>query len=128
MHKPIEPASVFKSKAPTSLANLTEGTRQLHISGQTPVDSDGKNVGRGDIQTQVTQVLQNFTNIVEAGGASVQDVCRITVYLLRREDLPAVMEARSQVFQAPYPATTVAIVAGLANPDWLVEIEGLAVF
>lgn len=128
MHTPIEPSNVFKSTAPTSLATLTEGHRSLHISGQIPVDADGKNVGRGDIKAQVDQVLQNFVNILNAGGASTQDVCRIVVYMLRREDLPAVMEARSRIFQAPYPATTVAIVAGLANPDWLVEIEGQAVF
>lgn len=129
MHEAIEPTDVFKSPvAPTSLATLTNGTRSLHISGQIPVDSEGKNVGVGDAAVQVRQVLKNFVRLLEEAGATTRDVCRITIYLLSRDDLPAVMEERRKVFQEPFPATTVVIVAGLANPDWLVEIEGEAVF
>ncbi len=129
MHEAIEPSGVFKSPvAPTSLATLTNGTRSLHISGQIPVDAQGKNVGVGDAGEQVRQVLENVVKLLDEAGATPRDVCRLTIYLLRREDLPAIMEARRQVFQEPFPATTVVIVAGLANPDWLVEIEGVAVF
>ncbi len=49
------------------------------------------------------------------------------VYLTSRERLPTVMEVRRRYFKEPYPAVAAVIVAGLANPEWMVEIEGTAV-
>lgn len=126
-HTAVQPDGLFKIPAPTSAATLSEGRRMLHISGQVPVDETGQLVGRGDIRAQSERALRNVQLLVEAAGGRMADVCRLTVYLLRREDLPTVMEARRAVFAEPYPATTVVVVAGLANPDWLVEIEGAAV-
>ena len=126
-HVAIQPSGLFKIPAPTSAATVTSGTRLLHISGQVAMDEQGKLVGRGDIRDQTTQALRNFEVLVREAGGEMGDVCRITVYLLRREDLPTVMEVRREFFKDPYPATTAVVVSGLANPDWLVEIEGTAV-
>ncbi len=49
------------------------------------------------------------------------------VYLPTRDHLPTVMNVRRRYFREPYPATTAVVIAGLANPEWLVEIEGTAV-
>ncbi|MFC7396368.1 RidA family protein [Chelatococcus sp. GCM10030263] len=126
--KEIRPQGVFKSPtAPFSLATRSEGGVLLHISGQVPQDAAGANVGLGDVRAQAEQVIQNIKAIVEAEGGSLADVCRLTIYLTAREYLPTVMEVRSKHFKDPFPAATAVVVSGLANVDWLVEIEAAAV-
>jgi 2-iminobutanoate/2-iminopropanoate deaminase len=119
--------AVFDTPAPMSQATLTQGTRLLHISGQTPQDARGETVHAGDIEGQTARALENIKALVEKAGGSLADVCRIVVYITRREHLKSVMEVRRRVLPEPYPATTAVVVAGLANPDWLVEIEATAV-
>jgi 2-iminobutanoate/2-iminopropanoate deaminase len=118
---------VFKSTAPFSLATRTAGTRLVHVSGQVAQGPDGQTVGKGDIEKQTVQVLENMKALVEAAGGGLADVARIVVYLMSRDHLPTVMEVRRRYFKEPYPATTAVVVAGLANPEWLVEIEATAV-
>jgi 2-iminobutanoate/2-iminopropanoate deaminase len=122
-HSSMTTPKVFQSDAPYSQATLSQGTRLLHISGQVSQGPDGKNVAIGDVGAQAVQVLTNMQALVEAAGGTMADVCRIVVYVLDRADLPKVMEARRKFFSAPYPAATAVVVAGLANPDWRVEIE-----
>lgn len=126
--KEVLPKGVFKSPtAPFSLATRSEGGVLLHISGQTPQDSNGANISVGDVRGQTEQVIQHIKAIVEAEGGSLADVCRITIYLTAREYLPIVMEVRRKYFKDPFPAATAVVVSGLANVDWLVEIEATAV-
>jgi 2-iminobutanoate/2-iminopropanoate deaminase len=125
-HATVVTPAVFQSTAPYSQATIVQGTRWLQISGQVAQDADGQNVGIGDVEVQVNQVLTNMKSLVEATGGTMADICRIVVYVLDRADLPKIMEARRRFFSAPYPATTALIVAGLANPDWRVEIEATA--
>jgi enamine deaminase RidA (YjgF/YER057c/UK114 family) len=125
-HTSIPTPGVFQSNAPFSQATLTEGTRYLNVSGQVSQDAGGKNVSITDAGGQAMQALQNMKALVEAGGGTMADICRIVVYVLDRADLPKVMEARRYYFTAPYPATTALVVAGLANPEWRVEIEATA--
>lgn len=127
-HNEVLPAGVFKAQsAPFSLATRTEGRATIHISGQVPVDANGKNVAIGDVRGQTEQVVANIRKIVESEGGTLADVCRLTIFLLAREDLAAVMEVRRKHFTAPYPAATAVVVSGLANAEWLVEIEAVAV-
>ncbi len=123
----IRSPNVYKSTAPFSLATQTTGGKLLHISGQVAQGLDGQTVGKGDVEKQVTQALENMKALVEQAGGKLTDVARIVVYLTSREHLPKVMEVRRRYFKEPYPATTAVVVAGLANPEWMVEIEGLAV-
>ncbi len=126
-HEEVRSPKVFKSTAPFSLATRTTGNRFLHISGQVAQGLDGQTVGKGDIETQMVQVLENLKALVEEAGGSLADVARIVVYLTAREHLPTVMEVRRRYFKEPYPATTAVVVLGLANPEWMVEIEATAV-
>jgi 2-iminobutanoate/2-iminopropanoate deaminase len=126
-HEEIRSPRVFKSTAPFSLATRTSGTRLVHVSGQVAQGVDGQTVGKGDIEKQTVQVLENMKALVEAAGGGLADVARIVVYLTSRDHLPTVMEVRRRYFKEPYPATTAVVVAGLANPEWLVEIEATAV-
>jgi 2-iminobutanoate/2-iminopropanoate deaminase len=127
-HKEVRPDGVFKSPtAPFSLATRTEGRTMLHISGQVPQDESGNNVAVGDVRGQTEQVVQNIRKIVESEGGALSDVCRLTIFLTARNDLASVMEVRRKHFKEPYPAATAVVVTGLANAEWLVEIEAVAV-
>jgi enamine deaminase RidA (YjgF/YER057c/UK114 family) len=118
---------MVQTTAPISLATLAEGRKVLHISGQVSMDARGKTVGKGDIEAQTAQALGNVKTLVEKAGGSLADVCRIVVFVTAREYLPKVMEVRRRFLSDPYPATTSVIVSGLADPEWLVEIEATAV-
>jgi 2-iminobutanoate/2-iminopropanoate deaminase len=127
-HTEVRPDGVFKSPtAPFSLATRTQGRTTIHISGQVPQDDRGNNVAIGDVSGQTEQIIQNIRKIVESEGGSLSDVCRLTIFLLARSDLAAVMQVRLRHFKAPFPAATAVVVTGLANADWLVEIEAVAV-
>ncbi len=99
----------------------------LHISGQVPQDERGNNVAVGDVRGQTEQIVRNIRKIVESEGGTLVDVCRLTIFLTARDDLTAVMEVRREHFKEPYPAATAVVVTGLANAEWLVEIEAVAV-
>ena len=123
----IRSPKVFKSTAPFSLATLSVGGKVLHISGQVAQGIDGQTAGKGDIEKQTVQVLENMKALVEQAGGHLADVARIVVYLISREHLATVMEVRRRYFREPFPATTAVVVAGLANAEWMVEIEATAV-
>jgi 2-iminobutanoate/2-iminopropanoate deaminase len=124
----VRPKGVYKSStAPFSLAIRSEGSRILHLSGQVAQDEQGRNVGVGDVRVQTEQVIRNMKAILESEGATLANVCRITIFLTAREYLPTVMEVRRGHFGEPFPAATAVVVSGLANPEWMVEIEATAV-
>jgi 2-iminobutanoate/2-iminopropanoate deaminase len=125
-HRTVASSEVFQSTAPYSIATATKGSHFVHISGQIPQDSNGKNVGIGDIDAQADRVLASIKALVEAEGGIMADVCRMVIYVTDRRYLPRIMEARKRYFSAPYPANTALVVSGLANADWLVEIEATA--
>jgi 2-iminobutanoate/2-iminopropanoate deaminase len=123
----VRPQGVFKNDAaPFSLATRSEAGPLLHISGQVAQDETGCNVAIGDVRGQAVRVVQNIQAIVEAEGGKLADVCRLVVYLTDRAHLAPVMEVRRDFFRPPYPAATAVVVAGLADPDWLVEMEATA--
>lgn len=125
-HRTVASPNVFQSAAPYSVATATQGNHFVHISGQVPQDATGKNIGTGDIAVQADRVIANIKALVEAEGGTLEDVCRMVIYVTDRAYLPKIMEARKRYFSPPYPANTAVVVSGLADPDWLVEIEATA--
>ena len=99
--------------------------RMLFVAGQVALDEDGKLVGRGDAAAQTRQVLTNLRRVVEGAGASMADVARTTVYLTRLDDRGPVGKVRAEFFPAPAPANTLLVVASLAQPEFLVEIDAI---
>ena len=108
------------------MATRMEGGRLLYISGQVARDADGHVLGKGDIRTQALQVFQNLRQVLQAAGGDLSDLLKITTYLTRIEDFPAVAEIRSRLFPGALPASTLIIVTRLAQPDLLIEVEGMA--
>jgi 2-iminobutanoate/2-iminopropanoate deaminase len=101
----------------------------VFVSGQVATSPAGELVGKGDIRAQTEQVFANLQAVLEAAGSGLDRVGKLTVLIRRLEDRPVIGEIRNRLF-APFgyvPASTLAVVASLANPDWLVEIEAVAV-
>ena len=84
-------------------------------------------VGEGNVAVQTEQVFQNLKTVVEACGGSLADVVKINIYATSADQRPAIAAARQRWFpDGQYPASTYVVVAALAAPVFLVEIEAVA--
>lgn len=100
----------------------------VFIAGQVPCDIDGEVVGHGDIEVQTRQVFENFRRLVEESGSSLELVGKVTVFVTDIDHRATVHRIRTEVFaeSGHLPASTLAVVTRLANPEWLVEMDGIA--
>jgi enamine deaminase RidA (YjgF/YER057c/UK114 family) len=112
------------------LVVVAVGTRIIHTAGQVSIDERGELVGAGDYAAQTAQVMRNIGLALAAAGASYADIVKITTYVVNyKPELRAVIgKARAPFFadRTP-PASTLVGVTALALPEWLVEIEAVAV-
>jgi 2-iminobutanoate/2-iminopropanoate deaminase len=122
----LEPSSVFHVPTPYSLAIMAQGKRIIHVAGQTPLDAKGTLVGKDNPEAQARQAFANMKAVLEAGGANMDDVVKLTIIVKNVADVPKIGAVRREFFKEPYPAGTV-FVAGLVNPDWLLEVEAVAI-
>lgn len=127
MRQTIQSPDVPTPKTAYSQAIVTDGGRLLFISGQVPVDAAGQLVGPGDFRAQVHQVFRNLQANLAAAGASWTEVVKLTVFLTDMAHFPVFNEVRQEYLRPPFPTATTAAVSALVSPDWLVEIEALAV-
>ena len=110
-----------------------KGGRLLFLSGEVAFDKQGSIIGRGDIVAQFRQVCENLKTIVEDRGGTLQDVVKLTIFILDREDYKAKGKAIGQVYRdyfgRHYPAMSLIEVKGLYHePEGvMIEIEGIAV-
>ena len=115
-----------KPVANYKMATRMDGGQLLYISGQVAWDTSGNVVGKGDARAQARQTFQNLRQVLQAAGCELKDLMKITTYITKIEDFPAVAEARSEVFQGELPASTLIVVNSLFHPDFLIEVEGVA--
>ena len=99
----------------------------LFIAGQVGENSDGEITAPDDFQVQATMAFENVGKVIEAAGGSKDDIVKITAFLTNREDFPTYNQIRTNFFQGDFPASTTVVVKELANPDFLLEIEAIAV-
>ena len=109
------------------MATRMEGGRLVYVSGQVAWDASGNIVGKGDVGAQARQTFRNLRQVLQAAGGDLGNLMKMTTYITRIEDRPAVAEARGEVFDGEVPASTLIVVKSLFHPDFLVEIEGVAV-
>ena len=98
----------------------------LFISGQVGLDEKGELVGKGDIQAQAKQVLENLKNIVEANGGSMKDIVQVTVYVTDIAAFESISDIRETYFPKEGPASAIVEVSALAWPEFLIEISAIA--
>ncbi len=107
----------------------SRGSRTIYIAGQVAVDAIGNVVAPGDVIGQASRAFANVRSAVTAAGGTVADIVKVTWYVVgyRPEMLPALARARRDIFGDHEPASTLVGVAALANPQYLVEVEAIAV-
>ena len=97
----------------------------LYVSGQVAQDGEGNTVGIGDAGAQTRQIMSRIQTIVEAAGATMQDVVKITTFIVNIDDYPAFSQVRSETFPTDPPASSTVVVAELVRPEFLVEVEAV---
>ena len=100
----------------------------VHVTGQVAWDEHSNVVGPGDAEAQMEQSIENVRTILDTVGGRLEDVVSMTIYFLRREDLPTIQRVRARHFEAATaPASVMIQVPGLIIPELLVELVPIAV-
>ena len=121
-HKPAGVAPPFSSYSHGVAAPA--GARWLHVSGQVGVRPDGSFAA--EPREQLEQTWRNLLAVLADAGMGPRDLVKVTAFLTRPDEVPLYRETRDAALEGAEPASTLIIVAGLAHPDWLVEIEAVA--
>jgi enamine deaminase RidA (YjgF/YER057c/UK114 family) len=125
--KLLNPATMPRPAGYSQVATVTGGT-MVFIAGQVALDNAGNVVGRDDFRAQVRQVFENLAAALEAVGGDFNDVIKLNAYFLDLSHLPEFREVRDKYVNVDTPPTSTAVqVPRLFRPEFLVEIEAVAV-
>ena len=101
--------------------------RLVFISGMTARRADGTIAGIGDIEAQTRQVCESIKSAVEEAGGTMDDICRVDVYVRNMEHFDQIHKVRREYFRPPAPASTMVEVCKMTSPEYLIEINAIAV-
>jgi 2-iminobutanoate/2-iminopropanoate deaminase len=101
--------------------------RLVFVSGMTARRADGTIAGVGDVEAQTRQVLENVKAAMAAAGGTLDDVCRVDVYIRNMEHFDVIHKVRREYFKPPLPASTMVEVTKMVSPDYLIEISAIGV-
>jgi enamine deaminase RidA (YjgF/YER057c/UK114 family) len=107
--------------------SVTGGTRHIFVSGQVSKDRNGNVVGKGDMHAQIQQVGENVKMCLEAAGATLADLVKTTTYVTDIDEFFKHVDIRHRYFGLALPTSTTLEVRRLALPEYMVEIEGIAI-
>jgi enamine deaminase RidA (YjgF/YER057c/UK114 family) len=117
---------------PYSHGIVASGSRLVFVAGQIAWDEHGGIVGKGSLPEQYRRILEIIQTVVSEAGGSMADVCKLVHYVARptAPDDPAYRElarVRQEIIPADFPVSTMVEVAGLMDPDALIEVDAIAV-
>lgn len=115
----------FAAEYEYSQSMLVEG-ELVFTAGQGGFGEDGAVVDPDDAEAQIRQCFANVDAALRAGGASLETVVKMTVFLARADDYDAFRRVRHEVFSPPYPASTALLAGGFLFDGMLVEMEAVA--
>lgn len=125
----INPESMMQPRGYSQIIAVSGPHKTIYIGGQNAVDKDGTIVGKGDLASQTKQVLTNIEKALAASNCTFRNVVKWTIYLVQGSD-PAIgfaaFQKRFGVLLNP-PVITVIFVAGFVSPEFLIEIDAIAV-
>ena len=99
----------------------------VYLSGQVALDAEGNLVAPNDLRAQTEQVFENLKAILDANGATFDDVVKITTFLTTLDDLDGMREVRARYLPEEPPASTAVQISALVLPGAVIEIEAVAV-
>ena len=109
------------------LCQMVKAGNMIFLRGQVGSDFDGNVVGIGDAAAQADQAMRNVEQLLTEAGASLNDICKITVYITDRAYREEVYRTIGKWLKGVFPVSTGLIVDGLAKPEWVMEIDVIAV-
>ena len=122
----IQPKSVH-STVGVGYSHVARVGDTVYIAGQVALDRSSNLVGGDDIEAQAQQAFENLQAILKELGGSLNDIVKMTTYLTDRSQLAAFRRVRNRYLSDPFPPNTLLFISGLAQPEYLVEIEAVAV-
>ena len=124
----IQSDKISKPNGHFSQATIIEARgRLLFISGMTSRRPDGTIAGIGDIEAQTRQVCENIKAAVETAGGTMDDICRVDVDVRNMEHFDTIHTVRREYFKPPAPASTMVEISKMTSPEYLIEINAIAV-
>jgi reactive intermediate/imine deaminase len=111
----------------TGYSHAVKVGNTVYVAGQVAKDKDGNLVGKGDIHAQAEQVFANLKAVLADAGCTMNDIVKLTTYTTNLAFRPAIAEARKRYFSDYFPPNTFVVISSLAEPDFLLEIEAIAV-
>jgi 2-iminobutanoate/2-iminopropanoate deaminase len=121
----VNPHSLPANPAFAQAARTPPGAQTIYVGGQNGVDGRGRVVS-DRLGAQTEQALRNVLAVLQAAGATQADVPKLTVHVVAGADIGEAFAASQEVWGRHPTAITIRVVAGLANPDFLVEIDAVA--
>jgi 2-iminobutanoate/2-iminopropanoate deaminase len=115
---------------PEPFSHYTDAVRAgnlLFVSGCVSIDEHGHVVGEGDVVAQALQVFANIGLVLAAAGATFGDVVKVTTFLVDIDDRARINPVRQEFFGEARPASTLVEVSALVLPEFLIEVEAVAV-
>ena len=125
----LNPDTLNRNPAFTNVVVVTGPVKTIYVGGQDAVDATGHIVGKGDIRLQAEQVFKNLQAALAAAGATLENVIKWNILIVQGQSLQAGFEVFQRVWgrRPNPPAITGMVVAGLANPEFLIEMDAIAV-
>lgn len=125
----INPEGLIKNPAFTNVITVQGSGKTIYIGEMNANNAEGQVVGKGDLKAQAEQVMKNIATALQAAGGDWENVVKWNIYVVEGQDLQKGFEVFQKVWgQRPNPPViTMAFVAALANPDYLMGMEAVAV-
>ncbi|MEP7265291.1 MAG: RidA family protein [Bacteroidota bacterium] len=122
------PEELLKNPAYSQVAITKGNGSTIYIGGQNAITKEQEIIGKGDIAKQTDYILKNIEIILTTCDATLDDLFKLTIYIVQGQDVRKGFEGAQSFLKklSNPPVITGVIVAGLANPDYLVEIEAIA--
>lgn len=121
--------AVATDKAPAAIGTYSQAIafgHTVYLSGQIPLVPDSMTLVEGEVAAEVAQILDNLAAVAEAAGGNLDNLVKLTVYLVDLGDFATVNEVMASRFSDPYPARAAVQVAALPKGA-RVEIDGIMV-
>ncbi len=121
----VDPGWAWDDRLPLAQGKQIGNT--IYVSGQVAYNSDGKLVGEGDMKAQTRQVFENIKSVLESAGSGLKDIVKINTYITDGSKFMDMLAVRSEIFGSDPPASTAVVIAALAFPGLLIEVEAIAI-
>jgi 2-iminobutanoate/2-iminopropanoate deaminase len=125
-HEILKLKSVHETKD-SGYSHVAKAGKTLYIAGQVARDVKGNLVGKGDFEAQARQVYTNLKNILEEAGGGLRNIVKATTILTHYANVGTLRKVRAEFFGDLMPPNTLLIIESLASPDFMIEVEVIAV-